>query len=142
MTEILPLPISLNADQMVTLKITLAAAILGANLAVAAILFGVLGFVYSVFATFARRDRPQMDVLDETVIDLRAHPIIAPLRKTGRWISITLLFSLIISFVCFLWFFRPSDIILIVSSIGLLGEVLFMVTVGFYIAFKLMPKYV
>ena len=142
MTGILPPPIALSPDQMVALKITLAAAILGANLAVAAILFGVLGFVYSIFATFARRELPQTADIDEANLDLRAHPILAPLRRTARWLVITLIFSLMITLLCFLWFFTPNDTILIVSSIGLIGETLFIVVMGVYIAFKLMPKYV
>jgi hypothetical protein len=132
----------MDADQIVTLKIALAAAILEANVAIAAILFGVLGFVYTVFATFARRERPQTGDIDETTLDLRSHPIIAPLRRVARWLAVSLSLSLIISITCFWWFLLPIDYLLIISSVGLLCEIILMIVIGFYIAFKLMPRYV
>ena len=114
---------------------------MGAEVGIAAILFGVLGFVYSVFATFSRRELPNMATIEETEIDLRPHPILRYLKRVAQWITIGLGLALLVSTGCFAWFLWPKDWILTVLACGLLGEVTFLFVIGLYITFWLMPVY-
>lgn len=120
---------------------TLVTAILGADLAVAAILFGVLGFLYSVFATFARRELPGTEPVNETKLDLRPHPILWYLRRVALWLVVGLGISLLIATGCFAWFLFPTGWLCVSLAAGLLFEITFLFVIGCYVVFWLMPVY-
>jgi hypothetical protein len=122
-------------------KFTLVNTILGANLAVAAILFGVLGFLYSVFAAFARRELPTDNLADETQVDLRPHPLLWYLKRVAVVIVIGLGISVLIAGGCFAWLLCPRDWILSALSGGVLVEVVFLFAIGCYVTYRLMPVY-
>jgi hypothetical protein len=106
-------------------QISLVTAILGADLSIAAILFGVLGFVYAVFASLACPQLPDTPV-KEMQIPILPHPLLDPLTKVARWTLLGLGLSVVIAIGCFSWFLCPGNGMLIAISLGLILEVIFL----------------
>lgn len=114
-------------------QVTLVTALLGGDLAIAAILFGVLGFLYTVYATFAPpKLRPNEKIPPP-------HPILIPLARVARCIVLGLGISAIIAIGCLSWFLCPEWALLVAVVAGLLFEVTFLFAVSCYVTFRLMP---
>lgn len=130
---------SLTPDQ----KYTLINTILSADLSLAAILFGVLGFLYSVFSAFTRRETVASKVAeqDETLVDWRPHPLLWYLSQIARYNVIVLGIATLIAFGCFAWFLCQNDLLLILLSIGVLIEIAAIFGIGFYVTRRLMKAY-
>jgi len=111
-------------------------AILGAQIAIASILFGVLGFLYSVFATFARRTIPPG--ADETKIDLRTHPVLPHLRSIAEWILGGLVLSLLGTIISLVWLASPKPAFDVLLALILVGEILLITFMGFHVTVILM----
>ena len=126
---------TLSQDQQVSLVTT----ILGANLTVAAIFFGVLGFIYAVFVNFAPPKLPNEPV-KEMRVPLLTHPILVPLTQIARLILIGLGLSVFVAGGCFVWFSYQAEKLLIAIIVGLLFEVLLLFGIGARIVFSLMPS--
>ena len=122
-----------NLDQ--SQQISLVTAILGGNLSVAAILFGVLGFIYAIYAGFASPHMSEKSV-NEMSAPIVPSPVLAPLALIARFIFWGFVLSLLIAFGCFIWFICPEDWLLITVSVGLLLELLALVGVGYFIVFR------
>jgi hypothetical protein len=128
-------------------ELTLITAILAANLSVAAILFGVLGFLYSVFAVFARQEistttHVNQTEVDETTVDLRPHRILPHLRRVANWLVIALGLAVIIAIGDTVWlFFRDQVWLCGTLILALLLEVVLLFIIACYVTFKLMPVY-
>jgi len=131
--------------QIVTLtdaqKIDLVNTLIQSDLAIAAILFGVLGFLYTVYAAFAQNTLSPEQLADETKVDLRTSPLLPYLRQIG-WFNIAALgMSLVVTFGCFVWLAYPSDTLLLLLSVGTIAEAAFLFLMGCYIVHRLMPVY-
>jgi hypothetical protein len=127
-------------------RFNLIAAMLSGSLAVAAILFGVLGFVYSIFAMVASQEKPPQIVGERpeltTVVSPPA-PIQKYLRQVAGWIVVGLGASFLIVGGCVVWFLVPADYYLkdtlCVSLVyTLLLEVLGLFVLGCYVIFSRM----
>jgi len=124
---------NLNPEQ----QISLITALLGADLTLAAILFGVLGFVYAVFGTLAQPKLP-----DEPVKDMRVpilpHPLLIPLTRVAQWILAGLFLSTGVAAGCFVWFLYPSETLLICIAAALFLEVVLLFGIGAFVVYSLM----
>lgn len=127
------MPIDLNQ------QISLVTAILGGNLSVAAILFGVLGFIYAIYASFASPHMPP-DSVDQMSVPILPSPVLAPLALIARFVFWGFVLSVIIAGGCFVWFLYPVEWLLVAVSVGLLIEFLSLLWVGFFVVFKLMSS--
>jgi hypothetical protein len=128
-------------------QLTLITAILAANLSVAAILFGVLGFLYSVFAVFARQELPttthtEQSEGNETTTDLVPHRILPHLRRVANWLVLALGLAVVIAVGDAVWLFSRDQVWLCGTLVlALLLEVVLLFIIACYITFKLMPIY-
>lgn len=120
-------------------QISLVTAILGGNLSVAAILFGVLGFIYAIYASFASPQMPQVPV-NQMDMPILPSPVLAPLALIARFVFWGFVLAVIIAGGCFIWFLYPVEWLLVVVSIGLLIELLSLLWIGFFVVFKLMSN--
>src|SRR4051794_9349345 len=100
-------------------QISLITGLLEADLAIAAMLFGVLGFIYAVYVNFASPKLPNTPVRDMQVPVLPS-PMIDPLIMVARWILLDLGLSVLLTSGCLFWFLCPKNSLLIGVSIGLL----------------------
>jgi hypothetical protein len=116
-------------------------AIMGANLSAAAILFGVLGFLYSVFAMFARRELPATALVDETKIDLRPPPVLAYLRQVAKWLVLGLGIAVVVAVGDAVWFVFPDQWLCSALVAALLLEVVFLFAIACYVTVALMRVY-
>lgn len=115
--------------------------ILGAIVNVAAIIFAVLGFMYSVLVTFVRPLHPRVD--EETVrsleeADWQPPPIIKTLQRGGQRLIFGLGFALLMVIGCSVWFVFPKPWLCMILIIGLVGEIIFLFMISCWVVFKLM----
>lgn len=120
-------------------QIALITAILSADLTVAAILFGVLGFIYAVYASFATPHLPEAPI-KELRMPVFPHPILDPLARVARWILFGLGLATVIAIGCSIWFLIPRNGLLIGIAGGLLLEVILLFGIGAFVVFALMPR--
>lgn len=120
-------------------QISLVTAILGGNLSVAAILFGVLGFIYAIYASFASPRTPQAPV-NQMDIPILPSPVLAPLARIARLVFWGFVLSVVVAGGCFVWFLYPFEWLLLAVSVGLLIEFISLLGVGFFVVFKLMSS--
>jgi hypothetical protein len=119
-------------------QLTLITAMLAANLSVAAILFGVLGFLYSVFAMFQRPGPPTTQ--DETApIGLGEPRILPHLRRVAGWLVLGLGLAVVIAIGNTVWLFFRDQVWLCSTLVpALLLEVALLFIIACYVTRRLM----
>ena len=120
-------------------QVAMISAFLGANLAIAAILFSALGFLYAVYANLAVPHLPN-EADEDMKTPVLPSPVLAVIALISRFILGTLGLSLLIAICCLIWLYCPIKDLFTVIVWGLLGESVALFGLGSYIVIRLIPS--